>query len=180
MQGLARRSEGAILVHPDAGAGYRYERYAPRKSIAHFFCAAGLVAAGCTSEQRIGDNLDAERLVRVGMTVSEVEDRLASPEPPWMVVSLQEWTSGEQWQMTVTPDGEEPLRLTPEGADGADSQYYAYIFFPTFTAASAATVVYFERSNETVFHVARLPCADTLAALTMGGEGAGMPVESAC
>lgn len=128
----------------------------------------------------IEGNLTAATLIHVGMSERDVLERMRKPTPPWSVLYLK------QQDQTVTrnilkasKDGVE-LNLTSMGAQIEDSPYYAYVFYPITNSESHPTFVYFERSNERVFHVGSVNCKQTLAALDLGNHQTGVPKESGC
>ncbi len=142
-----------------------------------------LTLVTCSSGEggKINGNLDAERLVEVGMVLQEVGDLIASPRPPWTSLNLREATSGDSWGIPVTlPDGS-TLQLTSD--DGpALPPYFAYIFFPQITASSRPTWIWFQFLSEppSVIAVSRVTCEETILVLAVGGQHTGVPPGSAC
>lgn len=131
------------------------------------------------SPDKIEDNVSAASIVTVGMTLIEVNDLIAESVPPWSVLSLIEWTEGASVRLDFSPEGGQPLVLTPDGADIANSTYYAWVFFPTKSRSSEPTFLVFRSEDDTVVHVARFDCDFSLAALELGGL-TGAPIGSPC
>ena len=136
--------------------------------------------SGSEEGDAIVGNLSAERLVAVGMTEREVLELMQKPTPPWTVLYLNKWDGDEVWKVGVPSAGGVQLQLTSEDGDVSQSPYYAYIFFSSTDSDSDPTFVYVERANEAVFHVGRVTCRDTLAALATGDHQTGVPDGSAC
>ena len=136
--------------------------------------------SGSEESDAIVGNLSAERLVAPGMREREVLELMEKPTPPWTVLYLNEWDGGEGWRVGVPATGGAQLQLSSRGGAVDESPYYAYIFFSATDRDSDPTFAYFERVTERVFHVGRVSCTDTLAALATGGHQTGVPDGSAC
>ena len=127
----------------------------------------------------IDDNLSAERHVEIGMSLSTVTNLIKQDrKPPWITLNLKLWQS-EAWRMKLDLANGDNLLLTPMGAD-IDSPYFAWIFFPTISGASPPTFVFFDNTDDSVFHIQRFGCDDTLKTLAFGGQHTGVPQRSAC
>ena len=119
-----------------------------------------LLVGGCSEgdNDKIQNNLDAERLVKVGMTLQEVGDLIDTPRPPWTSLELVDAPQGD----------------------------LAYIFFPRITASSRPAWVFFSKNqvvtydSATVVSIARFSCQDTIELLVLGGQHTGVPQGSAC
>lgn len=128
----------------------------------------------------IEDNLSAATLIHVGMSERDVLEMMRKPTSPWSVLYLKNQDQPVTREvLKVSKDGVE-FNLTPVDAQIEDSPYYAYIFYPIANSESQPTFVYFERSNERVFHVGRVNCKQTLAVLDLGNHQTGVPEESGC
>ena len=120
------------------------------------------------AQNYIRDNDSAESLVTVGMTAVEVKDRIAKPEPPWTMFMLKEWGKDDAIRITISrPSDDDPLVLTTVGGDVRGSPYYALVFFSPGYLIWEPTFVYFQARDDTVIHVGRFDCNDTLAALAL-------------
>jgi hypothetical protein len=135
---------------------------------------------GAGDDDGIDGNLSAERLVEVGMTERQVLQLMDKPTPPWTVLYLKHWDGLDGWRIGVPSMGGTQLQLSARAARVDESPYYAYIFFSATDRDSNPTLAYFERASEMVFHVGRLSCAETLAALDAGDHETGVPDGSAC
>ena len=119
------------------------------------------------AQNYIRDNDSAESLVTVGMTAVEVKDRIAKPEPYWTMFMLKEWGEDDALRITISEPTANPLVLTTVGGDVPESPYYAWVFFAPHSRIWEPTFVYFQARDDTVIHVGRFDCDDTLAALAL-------------
>jgi len=126
------------------------------------------VAAKTLADQKkIRDNDSAEDIVTVGMTAVEVKDKIAKPEPPWTMFMLKEWGEDDALRITISRPSGDLLVLTTVGGDVRESPYYARVFFSLHSRIWEPTFVYFQTRDDTVIHVGRFDCDDSLAALAL-------------
>ncbi len=126
-----------------------------------------VLANKLAAQKNITDNDSAEDIVTVGMTAAEVMDRIAEPEPSWTMFMLKEWREDDAIRITISRPGGDPLVLTTVGGDVRESPYYALVFFAPHSRIWEPTFVYFQARDDTVIHVGRFDCNDTLAALAL-------------
>jgi len=120
-----------------------------------------------SDQKKIRDNHSAEEIVTLGMTAVEVNVRIAKPEPPWTMFMLKEWGEGDPLRITISQPSGDPLVLTTVGGDVPESPYYAWVFFSPHSRIREPTFVYFQARDDTVIHVGRFDCNDTLVALAL-------------
>ena len=155
------------------------------KLIAFLIGVLVLTAAGCGGQAApsaalvISDNVGAANLIEPGMTSEEVNDLLAKPRPPLLVLNLRE-ADPEDVTMLLDPEDFDSLKLTMEDVDAGKSPYYAWVFFPTVTSSSQPTVVMFWASRNTVLNTRRLQCEVVLSVIALAGQHTGIPASSAC
>ena len=126
-----------------------------------------VLANKLAAQKNITDNDSAKDIVTVGMTAVEVKDRIAEPEPSWTMFMLKEWREDDAIRITMPRPGGDPLVLTTVGGDVPESPYYAWVFFAPHSRIWEPTFVYFQARDDTVIHVGRFDCNDTLAALAL-------------
>ncbi len=126
-----------------------------------------VLANKLAAQKNITDNDSAEDIVTVGMTEVEVKDRIAEPEPSWTMFMLKEWSEGDALRITISDPTAHPLVLTTVGGDVPESPYYVWVFFSPHSRIWEPTFVYFQARDDTVIHVGRFDCNDTLAALAL-------------
>ena len=123
----------------------------------------------------IYDNLDAERLVKVGMKNTEVGE-LRDSSTRFVMLNFKPRLNNEEFYIDV-PFGEgKSVALTPTGAS-IDSPFYAWIFFPTVTSSSRPTFIFFA-SNESVsevINVSRFDCEFTVGTIILAGQHTEFP-----
>ena len=118
-------------------------------------------------QKKIRDNDSAEDIVTVGMTAVEVKNRVGEPEPNWTMFMLKEWGEDDALRITISQLSGDPLVLTTVGGDVPESPYYAWVFFSPHSRIWDPTFVYFQTRDDTVIHVGRFDCNDSLAALAL-------------
>lgn len=126
-----------------------------------------VLANKLAAQKNITDNDSSEDIVTVGMTAVEVNDRIAEPEPSWTMFMLKEWREDDAIRITISRPSGDPLVLTTVGGDVRESPYYALVFFAPHSRIWEPTFVYFQAGDDTVIHVGRFDCDDTLAALAL-------------
>lgn len=134
------------------------------------------------------DNISAARSVKVGMTSDEVwEMEEKSPSGGFSTLAVRtviDFKETEVGGLRFELSDGRYLRLTPEGTDMMEEQYYAIIIQPTLVAASQPTLILFEGTDglpfETVIWVGRVDCDLVGQLILLSPAYRGFPSGSAC
>ena len=123
----------------------------------------------------ISDNLDAERLVKVGMKNTEVGE-LRDPSTRFVMLNLKPSLNNDEFYIDVPLGEGKSIALTPIGAS-IDSPFYVWIFFPTLVASSNPTFIFFASNEDSseVINVLRFDCVYTVGAIILAGQHTEFP-----